>query len=39
MLSAGQAGGAPGVAQTFLAGPTGVDPKTLRLGRNTLLGQ
>lgn len=35
----GQGGGAPGVAQTFLTGVGGVDPGTLTLGKNTLLGQ
>lgn len=35
---AGQAGGSPGVAQTFLTGASGVDPSTLNLGKNTLLG-
>lgn len=35
---AGQAGGAPGVAQTFLTGAGGIDPSTLNLGKNTLLG-
>jgi hypothetical protein len=35
---AGQAGGAPGVASTFLTGAGGVDPHTLNLGRATLLG-
>lgn len=34
----GQAGGAPGVAQTFLTAAGGVDPNTLQLGKNTLLG-
>ena len=34
----GQAGGSPGVAQTLLAGPGGVDPGLLTLGKNTLLG-
>jgi hypothetical protein len=34
----GQAGGSPGVAQTFLTGAAGVDPSTLNLGKNTLLG-
>ena len=32
-------GPAVGNAGTFLSGPAGVDPKTLTLGRNTLLGQ
>jgi uncharacterized protein HemX len=35
---AGQGGGAPGVAQTFLTGASGVDPSLLNLGKNTLLG-
>lgn len=35
---AGQGGGAPGVAQTFLTGAAGVDPSLLNLGKNTLLG-
>lgn len=35
---AGQAGGAPGVAQTFLTGAGGVDPSLLNLGKSTLLG-
>jgi hypothetical protein len=26
-------------SSTFLTGPGGIDPKTLQLGRNTLLGQ
>lgn len=34
----GQSGGAPGVAQTFLTGSSGVDPSTLNLGKSTLLG-
>lgn len=34
----GQAGGAAGVAQTFLTGTQGIDPGLLNLGRNTLLG-
>lgn len=36
--STGQAGGAPGVAQTFLTGAGGIDPDTLKLGKSTLLG-
>jgi hypothetical protein len=28
-----------GPASTFLTGPAGIDPSTLTLGRNTLLGQ
>lgn len=35
---AGQAGGKAGYAQTFLAGPAGVDPNSLKLGKPTLLG-
>lgn len=38
MAGAGQAGGSPGVAQTFLTGPGGIDPSLLNLGKNTLLG-
>jgi hypothetical protein len=38
MGGAGQAGGAPGVAQTLLTGAGGVDPSTIGLGKNTLLG-
>lgn len=34
----GQAGGAPGIAQTFLTGAGGVDPTGLSLNRKTLLG-
>lgn len=34
----GQAGGAPGVAQTFLTGPGGVDQSSLLLGKTSLLG-
>lgn len=34
----GQAGGSPGVAQTFLTGANGVDVNTLNLKKNTLLG-
>ena len=34
----GQAGGAPGVAQTFLTGPGGVDNSSLKLGGTSLLG-
>ena len=39
LLGTGQAGGAPGAAQTLLTGPGGIDPKTLNLGKSTLLGQ
>lgn len=38
MSGTGQAGGAPGVAQTLLTGAGGVDPSTIGLGKNTLLG-
>lgn len=38
MSGTGQAGGAPGVSQTMLTGPGGVDPNTLNLGKNSLLG-
>jgi hypothetical protein len=38
MGGSGQAGGAPGVAQTLLTGAGGVDPSTIGLGKNTLLG-
>lgn len=38
MTGTGQAGGAPGVAQTLLTGAGGVDPSTIGLGKNTLLG-
>jgi hypothetical protein len=34
----GQSGGSPGVAQTFLTGPGGIDPSLLNLGKSTLLG-
>lgn len=37
-LGTGQAGGQPGVAQTFLTGPGGIDPSLLNLGKATLLG-
>lgn len=37
-MGTGQGGGQPGVAQTFLTGAGGVDPSTLKLGKNTLLG-
>lgn len=39
MTGTGQAGGAPGIAQTMLTGAGGVDPATLGLGKNTLLGR
>lgn len=35
---AGGGGGTPGVAQTFLTGPGGVDPSKLSLGKSSLLG-
>lgn len=38
MTGTGQAGGAPGVAQTFLTGAGGVDPNSLQLNKTTLLG-
>lgn len=38
MNGTGQAGGAPGVAQTFLTGAGGVDQNSLLLGKSTLLG-
>jgi len=38
LAGTGQAGGTPGVAQTFLTGPGGIDPSLLKLGKNTLLG-
>lgn len=34
----GQAGGAPGVGQTFLTGAGGVDPALLKLDKKTLIG-
>jgi hypothetical protein len=34
----GQGGGQLGVAQTLLSGTNGVDPNSLKLGKNTLLG-
>lgn len=34
----GQAGGAPGIAQTFLTGAGGVNPNQLNLQKSTLLG-
>ena len=37
-MGAGQGGGAPGIAQTFLSGVQGVDPSTLQLGKTALLG-
>lgn len=38
MRGTGQAGGAPGAAQTMLTGPGGVNPDALTLGKSTLLG-
>ncbi len=38
LVGTGQAGGSIGVAQTLLTGAGGVDPSTLNLGKNTLLG-
>jgi len=38
LAGAGQAGGSPGAAQTLLTGANGVDPNSLKLGKNTLLG-
>jgi hypothetical protein len=38
LAGAGQANGTPGVAQTFLNGPGGIDPSLLKLGKTTLLG-
>jgi len=38
LAGAGQGGGAPGIGQTMLTGPGGVDPNQLTLGKNTLLG-
>jgi len=38
LAGAGQSGGSPGVAQTFLTGPGGIDPSLLKLGKTTLLG-
>lgn len=37
--AAGPGGAMSGNSGTFLTGPSGVDPSTLNLGRNTLLGQ
>lgn len=38
--NASTAGGAMrGNSSTFLTGPSGIDPQTLNLGKNTLLGQ
>lgn len=36
-LAAGNKGGG-GISSTMLTGPTGVDPNSLALGKNTLLG-
>ena len=38
LAGTGQAGGAPGIGQTMLTGPGGVNPGQLTLGKNTLLG-
>ena len=38
MKGTGQAGGSPGVAQTFLSGNGGVDQNSLVLNKKTLLG-
>lgn len=38
MLSANQAAAKAGGSGTMLTGPTGVDPASLQLGKNTLLG-
>jgi hypothetical protein len=38
VMGAGQSGGSPGIAQTMLAGPSGVDSSSLAIGKNTLLG-
>lgn len=38
LAGAGQANGTPGVAQTFLTGPGGIDPSLLKLSKTTLLG-
>ncbi len=38
MLAANQQAGMAGNAGTMLTGPMGVDPGTLQIGRNTLLG-
>jgi hypothetical protein len=37
--AAGPGGAMSGNSGTFLTGPSGVDPSTLNLGKNTLLGQ
>lgn len=37
-MGVGQAGGAPGIAQTMLTGAGGIDPNLLKLGKSTLLG-
>lgn len=39
MSAANAAMGAKGNSGTFLTGPSGVDPSTLNLGKNTLLGE
>lgn len=38
ILGAAQQAGRAGASGTMLTGPTGVDPSTLQLGKNTLLG-
>ncbi|MDI1301962.1 MAG: hypothetical protein PSX71_08665 [bacterium] len=38
MAGTGQAGGAPGIAQTMLTGAGGVNPDALKLGKTSLLG-
>lgn len=38
MAGMGQAGGSPGIAQTFLTGSGGISPNLLKLGSSTLLG-
>lgn len=38
-MAASPAGAMSGNSGTFLTGPSGVDPSSLNLGRNTLLGQ
>ena len=37
--AAGPGGALAGNSSTFLTGPAGIDPSTLNLGKNTLLGQ
>lgn len=38
LLGANQAAAKGGVSGTMLTGPAGIDPNTLQLGKNTLLG-